>query len=260
MVKITVLHNELEKFVNEDSGLSLLIEAYKMKILFDVSYKDDIFINAAQKNINLEKIDYLIISHGHIDHTEGLMHIDFRQVKCVLCHPLCLKKKYYQKKVLIGSPFSSQEIKQKTRIILSKEPFWIKKNKIIFLGEIPRLNSFEGKTSVGNVENGEKDFVIDDSAIAIKSQKGLIVISGCSHSGICNTINYAIDVCNEKKVFALIGGFHLFNKEQTDKTIEFIKQINIEHIYPMHCLDEYAFSEFEKIGGKKVKTLDAINL
>ncbi|MBU0758084.1 MAG: MBL fold metallo-hydrolase [Nanoarchaeota archaeon] len=260
MVRITVLHNELEKFDNDLSGVSLLIETGKLKILFDVSFKDDIIINSKKAGISLDDIDYLVLSHGHIDHTEGLKHLDFSGIKSIVCHPKCFEKKYYQGKIDIGSPVALEEIRNKTKVILSSEPYWFENNRVVFLGEIPRINDFEGKHAVGNLENGDRDFVIDDSALAIKSEKGLIIISGCSHSGICNIIDYAKKTCNEEKIYSVIGGFHLFNKEHADKTIEFFGKLSIEKLYPMHCLNEYAFSEFKKIGGIRLKTLEEIRV
>jgi len=260
MVKITILHNELKNFVEEDSGVSFLIKTDKTKILFDVSYRDEIIKNALKKDISLKNVDYLILSHKHIDHTEGLRYIDLKNIKKVLSHPDCFSKTFYEGFGYIGAPLVLDYLKLKTDVILSKKPQWIEENKIVFLGEIPRLTEFESKKPVGNFENGEEDFVLDDSAIAIKNKRGLIIITGCSHSGICNIINYAKKVCNEERVYSVIGGFHLFNKEQTDKTVEFIRKLNVEKLYPMHCLNEYAFSEFEKIGGKRLHTLETIEL
>jgi len=260
MIKITVLHNELDKFIDEYSGFSLLIELEKIKILFDVSFSDEILTNAKKGNINLNNINYLALSHGHIDHTEGLKFIDFSHIKNLVAHPDCFQKKYFEGEGEIGAPLNLEELKLKTNIILSQKPYWIKKNEIVFLGEIPRTYSFEGKTPVGYLKTGEKDFVLDDSAIVINSNKGLIIISGCSHSGICNIIEYAKKVTKKNKIFTVIGGFHLFNKKQTDKTIDYFKIQDINKIYTAHCLDDYAFSEFNKIGAKKITTLQQINL
>ena len=255
MVKITILHNELDKFVEEKSGFGILIEAENKRILFDTSYFNDIIKNAKKGKIDLSNIDYIILSHGHIDHTEGLRFVDFSNVKNLLAHPDCFQKKYFKGEGYIGIPLLLDYLKRKTKVILTKEPFWIEKDKIVFLGQIPRKINFEAKEPVGYLENEEDDFVLDDSAIAIKTKKGLIIISGCSHSGICNIIEYAKKVCNENKIYVLMGGFHLFNREVADKTIEFIKDQNIEQIYPAHCLDNYAFSKFKEIGGKRIRTL-----
>lgn len=258
MTKITILHNELEKFIEEDSGFSVLIEIENKKLLFDVSYSDDIIKNAEKGNIDLDNIDYLVLSHGHIDHTEGLRFIDLFQVKNLLAHPDCFQKKYFTGMGYIGVPLLLDYLQQRTKVILTKEPYWIEEDKIVFLGQIPRKTDFEAQEPIGYLENKEGDFVLDDSAIVIRTDKGLIVISGCSHAGICNIIEYAREVCNEKRVYVVMGGLHLFNNEATDRTIKFIKNQDIEKIYPAHCLDEYAFAEFKKIGGERINTLQEL--
>ncbi len=258
MIKITVLHNELDEFVEEKSGFSVLIETKTKKILFDTSYSNDIIENALKGKIDLSNIDYLVLSHGHIDHTEGLKFTDFSGVKNLLAHPDCFQKKYFKGAGSIGIPVGLDYLRQKTNTLLTKKPYWLDENKIVFLGQIPRKTDFESKQPVGYLETGEDDFVLDDSAIAIKTDNGLVIISGCSHSGICNIIEYAKEVCGENKIYAILGGFHLFNKETTDKTIEFIKNQNIEKIYPTHCLSKYAFSEFKKIEGKRIYALQEL--
>ena len=72
MMKLTILHNELDEFVEEKSGFGVLIEVGERKVLFDVSYSDDIVKNALRGKIELSDIDYLVLSHGHIDHIGGL--------------------------------------------------------------------------------------------------------------------------------------------------------------------------------------------
>ena len=258
MMNLTILHNELNEFVEEKSGFSVLIEAGKKRVLFDVSYSDDIIKNALRGKVDLDGIDYLVLSHGHIDHTEGLKFIDFSNVGNLLAHPDCFEKKYFKGVGEIGCPMNLDSLKQATNVILSKKPYWIEEDNIVFLGEIPRKVDFEGNVPVGYLENGDDDFVLDDSAVVIKCRGGLIIVTGCSHSGICNIIEYAKEVCNENKVCVVIGGFHLFDKDVTDKTIEFIEGQGVDCLYPMHCLSKYAFSEFEKIGAKRIHALQEI--
>ena len=255
MIKISVLHNELDKFVEEKSGFSIFIEAFGKKILFDTSIDKDILKNAKKLGIDLFDSDYIVLSHGHWDHTEGLKYLKGIKAE-IIAHPDCFEKKYYDK-VSIGSPFSKEEMKRYFNLILSKEHYFIDEN-IVFLGEIPRRTEFECTKSIGYLENGKDDFVLDDSALVIKTDRGLIIISGCSHAGICNIVKYAKEVCKEERILVLLGGFHLFDKKVTDRTVNFIKDQNIKHIYPAHCRDEYAFSEFEKIGAKTIHTCQVL--
>ncbi len=249
-IKITTLQKEQSSFIEESSGVSFLIQKDNLNILLDTSYSDDILEYV--KDITM---DYLILSHGHLDHTEGLKFL--KNVKNIVTHPLTFQERFDEEEKSIGIPIKKEELK--TNLILSKKPFWINKD-IVFLGEIPRKNDFEGKAPECflDKEQTKPDFVLDDSALVIKSKKGLIVITGCSHSGICNIIDYAKEICKEK-VYAVIGGFHLFNKDLTDRTISWIKEQNINEIYTCHCFSDYAFKEFEKIGAKRLKTLQEID-
>ena len=84
-----------------------------------------------------------------------------------------------------------------------------------------------------------EDFLIDDSALAYKSPEGLIIITGCSHSGICNIVEYARKVCGDDRVVDIIGGFHLLNpsKEQMNGTIEYMKSMHPASVHACHCTD-----------------------
>ncbi len=260
-MKISILHKELEHFAEESSGFSVYLQADGNNILFDTSNdkKGTIILDNSKKlNIDLfNKTDYIVLSHGHYDHTNGLKALIGTKA-FIVAHPDCFERKFYGE-LQIGAPFSKKEMEEKFRLNLSKEPYFITEN-IIFLGEIPRKMPFEAIDPIGKRENGKDDFVLDDSALAIKTKKGLIIVSGCSHAGLCNIIEYAKQVCKEEKIYALLGGFHLFEKEITDKTIEFIKKQKIAHIYPGHCLSDYAFFEFKKIGAKRFHTKDVLNI
>ena len=92
------------------------------------------------------------------------------------------------------------------------------------------------------------DYVMDDSALVYKTELGIYVITGCSHSGICNIIEYAKEVSKEDRVLGIIGGFHLFEvSEQVNKTIDYLKKNNIKHLYPCHCTTFAVRAEIYKI-------------
>ncbi|MCK5513468.1 MAG: MBL fold metallo-hydrolase [Deltaproteobacteria bacterium] len=221
-------------------------------ILFDVYYSDDILKNSKKGNIDLSDIDYLILSHGHIDHTEGLKFMNLSDIKNILAHPDCFQKRFFEEGEYIGMPIELEDLKKSTNVILSKEWYWILKDKIVFLGEIPRENDFEGKNPVGYLENGNKDYVMDDSAIVVKSEKGLIVISGCSHSGICNIIEHAKKVTGMEQVEAVIGGFHLGAIDrQTKKTIQYMNDHKIPGLFPSHCTRDPALRMFKEVLGSR---------
>lgn len=151
----------------------------------------------------------------------------------LLAHPDALKPKQFAGEA-IGAPFTAQQLQEKCRLRLSKEPVWLTK-RLVFLGEIPTLNDFEQRHGFGSAED-PVDLVLDDTALVYRGSEGLFVITGCSHSGICNIIEYAKKVCGEAKVQGVIGGWHLFKvDDRLEKTIAYLQKHNIRELYPCHC-------------------------
>lgn len=135
----------------------------------------------------------------------------------------------------IGLDLSLEEVRDRFNLVTAATLFHISPE-IIFLGTVPRQMDFERASDFFIDEHGKEDTVEDDSALVCLTAKGLVVISGCAHAGICNTIEYARNVTGEKRVQAVIGGFHLRAKnEQTRLTIEYLKNLGVPKIYPSHC-------------------------
>ena len=112
------------------------------------------------------------------------------------------------------------------------------------------MNDFEQRYAIGkSIIDGNKidDKVEDDSALVYKGNDGLFIITGCSHSGICNIIEYAKKVCNDDRILGVIGGFHLFKvDDRLNKTIKYLKNNNIKYLYPCHCVSLKAKIEMGK--------------
>lgn len=241
-MKLVVLNDNFAgKKCSSEHGLSFLIEADK-KILFDAGQSDVFEKNAKILNVSLDDVEYIVLSHGHFDHGNGLKYL---KNKKLICHPDCFIKRYKKENgKYVGLPITLEEAKKKYELILSKKPYKISET-VTFLGEIPRMNDFESKKADFCKDGGDDDFVSDDSAITIKSNNGLIVIAGCSHAGICNIIEYAKAVNKTKKVYAVAGGFHLKKADDvTKKTIDYFKKEKIRRIYPSHCTELAALSMF----------------
>lgn len=253
-MKLTVLVDNntfIDEYYLGEPAVSYYIEDENTKILFDTGYSDMFIKNAKSMNINLDNLDKIIISHGHNDHTGGLKYLseNIKNEKTeIIAHPNCFDKKYYQDEY-IGTPILKEELEQNFKLNLKSKPTEITKN-IVFLGEIPSTNDFENRDVIGNyesIEGIEDDYVKDDSAIVYKSEKGLFIITGCSHSGICNIIEYAKKVCCENKIYGVIGGFHLFDfNEKLKRTIEYFKENSLKEIYPCHCVSLNAKIEMGK--------------
>lgn len=236
-----------------EHGLSYYVEHDNTRILFDTGASDIFLYNARKLGISLKSIDRVVLSHGHFDHGDGLQYLD---PSTLICHPECFVKRYRKNGINnIGLNLSKSEIQKRFDLQQFREPYQISK-RIFFLGEIPRVNEFEAKTTPFVKEGGAEDFVIDDSGLACVTEQGIVVISGCAHSGICNMIEHAKNITGINKVKAVIGGFHLSSDGmQTGKTIDYLKRNNVEMVFPSHCTMEPALSRFhESFGYNEVMT------
>lgn len=243
-MKLTVLTENLAGGrLLAEHGLSYLIEHNGRSILFDTGHSDVFLKNAESMGIDIrEDVDAIVLSHGHWDHGDGLRYLEN---KTLIMHPSATMKRFRKKgNTNIGLALSKGELERKFDLISSKTPYPVS-DEIIFMGEVPRSNDFESQTTTFVDEGGNDDFIPDDSGIAVKLDHELLVISGCAHSGICNIIEHAIQITGIQKVRAVLGGFHLKqNNVQTQKTIEYLKQHNVEQVYPSHCTELPALSAF----------------
>lgn len=234
---------------SSEHGLSFLIEADGKKILLDTGASDVFLKNANRLGIELKEVDTIVLSHGHWDHGNGLQYIDNLSL---LCHPGCFRKRYRKLgEENIGIALEREEIEKRFRVQRSAKPVQLSEH-LWFLGEVPRLNDFEAKTTKYVLEDGSPDFITDDSGLAVTTEKGLVVLSGCAHSGICNMVEHAKKVTGMDHVEAVIGGFHLrvVNK-QTRQTVQWMKDAGIPRLMPSHCTMGPALELFQELRGSE---------
>jgi 7,8-dihydropterin-6-yl-methyl-4-(beta-D-ribofuranosyl)aminobenzene 5'-phosphate synthase len=247
-MQLTILSEAkaMDGFFSEH-GLSFLIEEDGKKILFDTGASDVFLKNAQKLGIDLNKVDILVLSHGHWDHGNGLQHI---REKPLLCHPGCFQKRYRKLgEENIGISLSKDEIEDRFKVTTSREPVQLSAQ-LWFLGEVPRLNDFEARTTKYVLEDGSPDFIMDDSGLAAITEKGLVVISGCAHSGICNMVEHAKKVTGVDRVEAVMGGFHLKAlDQQARQTAAWMKEAGIAQLLPSHCTMGPALDMFQELPG-----------
>jgi len=236
-------------------GLSILVERTKPRstILMDTGQSPSILLrNIEILGISLEKIDAIFLSHGHYDHTGSLLEIlkKINRDIPIIVHPDALNPKFKiaPKLRYIGSPFKLCELESSRGLLLARNPITIAE-RIVTSGEIERITPYEKPQSFWTVENEKfiEDVMRDDQALVLNLEdKGLVVVSGCAHAGIINTIKQAQRLMGMKKVHAVIGGFHLSDsKEETIKaTINDLNEINPAFIYPCHCTGSKAVRQF----------------
>ena len=252
-MKLTILSEAraMEGFLSEH-GLSFLVEVDGRSWLFDTGASDVYLRNARSLGKDLEDVDEIILSHGHWDHGNGLNYI---RGKSLLCHPGCFQKRFRKPGGgHIGLAQSRSELEACFDIRTSEDPVWLSEN-LCFLGGVPRLNDFEAKTTKYILEDGSPDFILDDSGLACVTGKGLMVISGCAHSGICNMLAHARQVTGVERIRAVIGGFHLkAENKQFRSTLQWMKQEGVSKVYPSHCTMNPALAGFFKnFGNNELK-------
>jgi len=172
--------------------------------------------------------------------------------KTLICHPGCFVKRFRKTgKNELGLSLSEKELSERFNLETFRQPIKLS-NHIWFLGEIPRKNDFEAKSTKYVLEDGSEDFIMDDSGLAVITDKGLVVISGCAHAGICNMIEHARRVTGISEVAAVIGGFHLkAANEQTRKTIEYLEELGVKQVIPSHCTFDPALDLFHRAFGTR---------
>ncbi|MDD4984616.1 MAG: MBL fold metallo-hydrolase [Dehalococcoidales bacterium] len=250
-------------------GLSILLETESTTILFDSGKSISAAHNADTLNINLAMVNGIVLSHGHYDHTGGLRDVLRRIGKEVevIAHPDVWQAKYARRKDkpdrYIGIPFQRSELESLgARFKLTKEPIGITDN-IMTTGEVPMVTDFEQIDEglfVREDSGWQPDKLLDDQALVVKTGAGLVVILGCAHRGMINTLYHARQLTGVDKIHTVIGGSHLMgvSEERLWQTIDALRRLGIQKMGLCHCTDLPAasllaqeFSEgffFNKVG------------
>jgi len=259
MIKITVL---VENSVGKQSllsehGLSFWIEDGEHKILFDTGQSDILLDNARVLGINLKDTDAIVLSHGHYDHTGGLHKVlEMAPTAKVYLHPEALNPKYSRSGPgfghNIGMPARTVQMvhqRESSSIIQTDKPTEILPG-ITVTGPVKRVTDFEQVSGPFflDAEGEEPDPLIDDQALFFESARGIVVVLGCAHAGVVNTLRYISELSGAKEFYAVMGGMHLGNasEERITKTIEALRGFKVARIGPCHCTGREAVRKISR--------------
>ena len=247
-IKLTTLSENTAGSVGllAEWGISILVEVDGYKVLLDTGLDISAAYNAAILGIDLSKVNRIVLSHGHRDHTGGLRHVlnAMRKRIEVIAHPDIWAAKYSrtfsEQEQYAGIPFAREALENwGASFSLTKEPVWITDN-IVTTGEIPMHTEYEKIDRELLVKEGGElrpDPLRDDQALIIKTQMGLVVVLGCGHRGMINTVHHARKVTGVEQIRMVVGGTHLFtaSRERIDLTIAELKRLGIQKIGVSHC-------------------------
>lgn len=214
-----------------EHGLSLLIQS-DISVLLDTGQSDIFIKNAEKMGVDINTAKTIVLSHGHYDHGNGLKYLSDRTL---IAHPYVFNGHYRSNGDYIGIDINEQDAKDRFNVQLSSEYMPISEN-MVFLGTVPRTNNFESTDTVFIDDKGKPDFILDDSGIAVIENRMLTIITGCAHSGICNTVEYAKAKTGIKRAHWVIGGFHMqYVDKRAEQTAEYLRDNVIKGVIPLHC-------------------------
>ncbi|MBN1277180.1 MAG: MBL fold metallo-hydrolase [Deltaproteobacteria bacterium] len=252
-VTIVVENRAGENGIVPEHGICLWIETGDSKVIFDTGQGGVLLNNASVLGIPLDKVGHVVLSHGHYDHTGGLKALlpESGNPK-VYAHSAAFRPKFacnlYGQGNSIGMPSSSLKSIQTHagEVVFTERPTQITEG-LFVTGEIPRVTDFEDTGGPFFLDDRctEPDPFPDDQALFFDTSEGTVVLVGCAHAGIVNTLLYIRQLTQGKPIHAVLGGMHLLSASpvRMERTIEFLNRLDPDILCPGHCTGNSAMAE-----------------
>lgn len=245
MARITVLveNTATGQGLLAEHGVSFWIERNGTRVLFDTGQGYVLGNNAERLNVDLKTADALVLSHGHFDHTGGLAETLEVLAPPVYVHPHAFAPRYACAPGMpardIGMPgLDEAAVREKTRLVWTEGPTEVAPG-LFATGPVPRRTAFEdtGGPFFLDPEGSEPDTFPDDQALYFESRQGTVIVLGCAHAGVINTVEHVRALTGNRPVFMVLGGMHLVaaSPERMDQTVEAFRRIGVRHLLAGHC-------------------------
>ncbi len=264
-VTLTILCDNtaaMKEGIRAEHGFSVLVETAEASILFDTGQSGVFWHNAEVLGKDMMKIDRVVLSHGHYDHTGGLTRLAQAGKSFeVLAHRDVFARRFKKQKdgtlKFIGCPYNHEYLKSRGLVFRFVGPHEEVAPGIFFIGEVPRETDFETGDPLLVLEDGNgkiaPDPFRDDASLYVKTPGGLVVILGCSHRGMINILRHILTLEGGAPILCVIGGTHLSRSDpaQTEETIEALRSMKIASIGVSHCTGLDAAEEMRHVYGER---------
>jgi len=244
-----------------EHGLSFWIQTDGYSVLVDTGQTDAIVRNASALGVDLARTDVIVLTHGHYDHTGGLaaVHRSVPEAR-VIAHPEVLRARWAcpsgKEARYIGMPQSARKALEQARVEWTTAEMELLAG-LQVPGEIPRVNDFEdvGGPFFLDAAATTPDELPDDQAVYFDTDDGLVLLLGCAHSGVVNTMRHVAGLTGRDRFHCVMGGMHLAaaSRDRVEQTLLGFEEFRVDMLAPCHCTGERTVAQMkERFAGRVV--------